>query len=75
MGSAMGSKEKTEEDGKNDDVRITQEIRITQIDLLDTASVMVTFSNGISARVASEDVKRLALEKALEIVTDSDHVD
>lgn len=49
--------------------------RITQLDVIDDSCVMVTFSNGTSARVASDDVKRLNLERAEEIITTSDHED
>ncbi len=40
---------------------------IIQVDLLDDAFVVVSFSNGVAAKIRSEDVRQLVVSGAVEL--------
>ena len=40
---------------------------ITQVDLLDGVFVVVSFSNGVAAKIRSEDVRQLVVSGAVEL--------
>ncbi len=49
--------------------------KIVQVDVLDATSIVVSFSNGVSAKLDSAMVKQLAITSATEMVRQVDEED